>query len=278
MKFRRNPLPKKWFENLCFFGIIVLVTFGFACDMFILLPAVHDRNSVWYKFNIGLAVFLLYNVLGNLIACLIIDTSVDFERCKVPPEGDEARLEWRHCLKCDGLVPPRAWHCKVCDVCILKRDHHCNITGCCVGYCNIRYFVCFILHVFYGSIYTTIYQLYYMSQRSYISLIKEVLLGPFPILDLTVLNLLCLKFIAVYGSCVSLYYYTPLVLQGTVRFDRGKHNKYNCGLAYNLKSVFGERMLWVLLSPLLTSKLPTDGCSFKTNSAHLSSANEIIAV
>jgi palmitoyltransferase len=41
---------------------------------------------------------------------------------------------WKLCVVCEAVTPPRAWHCNVCNICILKREHHCMFVGYCVGH------------------------------------------------------------------------------------------------------------------------------------------------
>ncbi|XP_017868438.1 PREDICTED: probable palmitoyltransferase ZDHHC24 [Drosophila arizonae] len=275
MKFRSKPYPKTWFEILLSLSILILLPVTFVFDIFFILPALHEPYSFWYYFNIVLAVFLNLNIEANMLAGMLIDTSVDYEQCQPPPEGDAARLEWRHCTTCDRLAPPRSWHCKLCDVCILRRDHHCNIVGSCVGHHTIRYFVCFVIQFTFGSVYSTIYHLYFMLSYNYTMVVIHLICGPFPLFELVTLNVFSWKLLALYSTCTAFRYYLPHVLHGTVRFDRGP--KYDCGLAYNLRCVFGERMFLVLLSPFISSKLPTDGYSFQINPNHIT-AKSVMAV
>ncbi|XP_030237936.1 probable palmitoyltransferase ZDHHC24 isoform X3 [Drosophila navojoa] len=274
MRVRRNPLPRRLVDILCYLVIGVFLPIVFIFEIIVVLPAIHEPGGFLHTFTFLMAMFLLFNIKGNLIVSMLIDTSVD-EQCRPPPEGDAARLEWRHCAICDRLAPPRSWHCKLCGVCILRRDHHCNIVGSCVGHHTMRYFVCFVAQFAFGSIYSTIYQLYFMLGYNYTLLVTQLVCGPFPLFELVTINVFSWKLLAVYTTCSAFCYYLPHVLHGTVRFDSGP--KYDCGLAYNLRCVLGERMFLVLLSPFIVSELPTDGYSFQINPNHIT-AKSVMAV
>ena len=51
------------------------------------------------------------------------------------------------CDYCHKMRYPRAHHCKRCNLCIIQADHHCSWLGTCIGYSNLRYFLCFLLHL-----------------------------------------------------------------------------------------------------------------------------------
>lgn len=113
-----------------------------------------------------------------------------------------------------------------------------------------------------------------MLDYNYISLIIQLIGGPFPLFELIAINVLSWKLIAVYLACASFRYYLLLVVRGTIRFESGR--RYDCGLAYNLRSVLGERMFLVLLLPFISSKLPTDGYSFQINPNHITAKSEMV--
>ncbi|KAH8416088.1 hypothetical protein KR222_008042, partial [Zaprionus bogoriensis] len=276
MKVRRNPLPRRLVDVLCYLVIGVFLPIVFIFEIVVVLPAIHEPGSFLHSYTFLMAMFLLFNIKGNMIACMLIDTSVDYENAVKPAEGSAEYSEWRHCTICDRLAPPRSWHCKVCKVCILKRDHHCLFTGCCVGQHNHRYFMCFVIYLFLGAVYALTYNSYYMwvlhgdTFFRWSSLIK--LICPMFMVMLgnlwTNLQLLfySLNIVAMLYALVMLIYHLPLVLRGEVCAENGKDHAYNRGISLNLRSVFGERMHMALLSPLLESRLPEDGYSWKTQS------------
>jgi hypothetical protein len=63
---------------------------------------------------------------------------------KIPTMAQSARA--RFCRKCCQFKPPRCHHCSVCGRCILKMDHHCVWVVNCVGACNYKFFLLFLLY------------------------------------------------------------------------------------------------------------------------------------
>jgi hypothetical protein len=57
--------------------------------------------------------------------------------------------QYRYCLKCDNIKPPRTHHCSACKQCVMKMDHHCPWVGNCVG---LRTHKTFWLFLFYSTI------------------------------------------------------------------------------------------------------------------------------
>ncbi|EDW09546.1 probable palmitoyltransferase ZDHHC24 [Drosophila mojavensis] len=282
MRVRRNPLPRRLVDILCYLVIGVFLPIVFIFEIIVVLPAIHEPGGFLHTFTFLMAMFLLFNIKGNMLACMMIDTSVD-QRVKAPPEGDAARLDWRHCTTCDRLAPPRSWHCKVCGVCILKRDHHCLFTGCCIGHENHRYFMLFTMYLFIGSVYALSYNSVFMwilNADVYCNWLTALKVAC-PIFMLVIgsfwtnLQLLfySLNILALLYSVVILVYHVPIVLRGEVCAESGKQHKYNNGLYANLRSVFGQRMHIAWLSPLIRSELPGDGYTWSTSSGESKKRN-----
>ena len=59
-------------------------------------------------------------------------------------------VQWRYCMKCRAIRPPRAHHCSSCARCVLRMDHHCPWVGNCVGLLNHKFFLNFVLHATIG--------------------------------------------------------------------------------------------------------------------------------
>ena len=111
------------------------------------------------------AIFILHQVLGSLTKLFTVDSSI---RGVVlpstttslsppsPPSAASSRRPTQYCMVCECYTPPRAFHCRDCGICILKRTHHCLFAKRCVGYKNFRFFLCLLLYVCIGCLYSSI--------------------------------------------------------------------------------------------------------------------------
>ncbi|EDW01303.1 probable palmitoyltransferase ZDHHC24 [Drosophila grimshawi] len=271
MKYR-IPIIRNASDFVYFLIISVLLPIVLLFDVIVVLPEIHEPDSFPYDFTIIMALLIYFNIHGNMIACMIIATSVKFETVREPSAADAERLEWRHCKTCDRFAPPRSWHCRYCGVCILKRDHHCGFMGCCIGHHNHRYFVCFVFYLFVGAIYALVYNTLYIVvfTDGVANCWKNALVVRFPahipscsfwvnvqiiIFGLNIFTLIC--------ASMALIQQVSIVLRGAVSAECGRHPKYNCGIYHNLRSVFGVRMHLAWICPLIESRLPSDGYSWK---------------
>lgn len=262
MRFRRNPLPRRLEEILCFLSIGVLLPIAFIHYILVVLPAVHELGSFPYVFALLTATFLMVNIEGNLLACMIIDTSVDQDRVEAASNGDKDCVGWKYCPQCHRLAPPRSWHCKLCGICILRRDHHCMFSGYCVGHRNHRYFICFLIYLMGASVQYLIYCSIYIwlengTQFLFVNLLRNVMDSVFVIFYILNLVLIILAFVA-------LNYYVPMLLRGEV-FGESNHNihEFNNGVDNNLRTVFGQRMYVAWIFPSIASQLPEDGYTWQ---------------
>ncbi|KRF79957.1 uncharacterized protein Dvir_GJ21996, isoform C [Drosophila virilis] len=262
MKFRRNPLPRRLVDVLCFLTIVVVIPLGILYDFIFVLPAYHQPGGYAYAFTVLTVLFMFLNGIANLIACMIVDTSVD-QRVVLYSNGDVEPLNWRHCAICDKLAPPRSWHCKACGVCILKRDHHCMFTGCCIGHLNYRYFVCFVFYLFVLSAHLLVYNSIHLKSFFSLLTIFHFWTDPWGMLHKHLLSLNVLLFVI---TSITLVYNVPKMLRGRVCTECKASQKYNCGVNYNLKNIFGQQMYIAWLSPLIKSQLPDDGYTWKSKS------------
>lgn len=77
MRVRRNPLPRRLVDAACYLVIGVFLPIVFIFEIIVVLPAIHEPGSFPHTFTFLMAMFLLFNIKGNMIAAMLIDTSVD---------------------------------------------------------------------------------------------------------------------------------------------------------------------------------------------------------
>lgn len=128
MKIRPRPYPKTFSDwgTTLFLALAIPVTYWF--ELWIVIPTLINTNSLFYTFNFVLGTFILFNVVSNMMALILCNTSIMGQRI-VRPAGKANSTLWKFCAVCESITPPRSWHCATCGVCILKRDHHCMFTG-----------------------------------------------------------------------------------------------------------------------------------------------------
>lgn len=258
-----------------FAALLLVVALFLYYEMLSILPDLYDTSGLFYKVHWVLALFVTYNVVGNMIYCHVTDSSfLSLPRDSQDPIVTEAHL-WHLCTHCQMLVPPRAWHCRLCNACVLKRDHHCNVTASCIGHRNQRFFIALLFHLTLGTLASLVYNVIHM-----VVVRVPMLRDPFFIMaaaledfdagefmstmtaDTTklIINGVALKLslfcFALAGS--QFVYHCFLIARGTSTFQMWDCS-YDLGFWSNVRCVLGERMFWTLLSPMIDSPLPHDG-------------------
>jgi palmitoyltransferase len=134
--------------------IILIALLGYV-GFFVILPNICEIGGIASYFHVINGIFLLYNIYFNYILAVI--TSPGHPAPELATLIEEGTLHnYKHCKKCDHPKPPRTHHCSVCRKCILKMDHHCPYISNCVGHLNYRYFFCFLLWTFVGTLYLSV--------------------------------------------------------------------------------------------------------------------------
>ncbi|XP_023162730.1 probable palmitoyltransferase ZDHHC24 [Drosophila hydei] len=266
----RALLPRSAGDGMCFMLIAAGVPLTYIFQVTVIMPELHNVGSFWYTIIWLAGIFLVFNITSNLLACMLVDTSIKMHILK-PPLEPQLLSRWHMCDRCQALVPPRSWHCETCDVCVLKRNHHCRFTCCCIGHHNYRYFFYFLFYMGLGALYVTInasIYLWYLHADFYwrpYTLVTILV----PAISLTVhaswenfyVVIYELNILAFLMSVLMLIYHRPILQRGTVVKDR-LSNAYNLGLRGNMEMVLGKRMYWTWLSPFVRSELPHDGVNW----------------
>lgn len=250
-----------------FFLLAIPVTYWF--EIWVVAPEVHSTNSYALYFTMILGTFLLFNIVSNVLATMMCDTSIRNE-IMTPSENSVigGTNTWHFCATCETLVPPRSWHCRTCRTCILKRDHHCIFTGSCIGHKNHRFFMGILFYLFVATVYSSVYNNYFIwglhaeEFLSWTSLAKIL----FPMLMLIIdvsskqyyLLIYLVNMVGMLFSGVLLYYHYNLIVKGAVVHEKA-NPQYNFGRKKNLEIVFGKRWRLAWIAPFINSPLPHDG-------------------
>ncbi|XP_065860074.1 probable protein S-acyltransferase 12 isoform X1 [Euphorbia lathyris] len=196
---------------------------------------------------------------------------VDGLECGAPSSDSlDSRQAVSYCNHCQNSKPPRCHHCSVCQRCVLKMDHHCVWVVNCVGACNYKFFLLFLLYTFLETTIDTLVLL-----PSFIKFFDEaknhtnspgdlaVLFLAFVLNLAFSLSLLC--FIVLHASMLSSNTTSIEMYEkkGVVRW------KYDLGRKKNFEQVFGlNKALWLL--PMFSKEdlenIPSlHGLDFPTN-------------
>ncbi|KAM8705420.1 hypothetical protein ACLKA7_009820 [Drosophila subpalustris] len=254
--------------------LLFVVGFYVWYEMLYILPEMCDTHGRFYMLNCFLAVYLLHNILGNMICCWRTDTSfLAVAKGRRQPLASEAHL-WHLCTHCQMLVPPRTWHCRLCNTCILKRDHHCNVTANCIGHANQRYFIAMLVNLTLGNVVAFFYNFFYIFKvRLPFFSDPLILLSRFEGFD-PVQYLNSLKtdpnWLIINGIILKLCVFSMVFVASQLGIQlfmvsRGscmyaiRDRSYDLGFWANWQMVLGKRMFWTWLSPLISSPLPKDG-------------------
>ncbi|XP_011192711.2 probable palmitoyltransferase ZDHHC24 [Zeugodacus cucurbitae] len=267
MRLRRTFLPRSLRDIGCFLIMMTFIPIAFVFELTVVLPEFHATNGIVYFLTCLFGIFLLFNLMANMLACMLVDTSARTV-VLMPPTNERQRQYWRYCSVCEMLAPPRSWHCNICDTCILKRDHHCSFTGSCIGHQNQRYFVFFVLYLAIGATYAAIYNSIYfwwLHSETYVNWLTAIKIV-FPMfmfcIDVSRQNfyllIYMLNIITSAYSIVLIAYHAPFILRGGKECER-EPKRYDLGVRRNLEMVLGKRMNMTWISPFIQSDLPHDG-------------------
>ncbi|CAF1031413.1 unnamed protein product [Didymodactylos carnosus] len=296
----RLLIPRDRGELVPIFFILFLICIYTIFELFVILPSIY-HNIFTYKeiLHLIFGLYIIYNLLGNMILCMITDTSTDTIICPVllpPPNvkhvvGDSNssvinHYNWHYCNPCEVNVPPRAQHCHLCKKCILKREHHCSFLGRCIGYRNIRYYICFIFWAWFGLIYCNALHFDYTYELVGKFSYKVIIACVFPfgawLFGLLDHFSLLLSFICSTSVVMNLYLMFLLFKQffliynGQTSYESVKNIKiYSMNTKSNIEHVFGKNWHLILFSPLISSTPLGDGMTFDIYNGDTKKKNEL---
>lgn len=246
---------------------MIPVTFWF--ELWIVVPEIHGFGSGLHLFYFGLGVFVAFNIVSNLFAIMICETSLRNQIVQ-PPENAEEK-GWRLCTTCEAVAPPRSWHCSVCNTCILKRDHHCIFSGCCIGFHNHRYFMMLLFYLALATGLCAVYNSYFIwfvnasDFKAWVSYAKVMFPLAFLVVDYSFRQyyflIYLIDMIGAFLTGTLFYYHCTLIKDGTVVHERNRKigKVYNLGLKQNILLVLGQRYYLTWVSPFVTSTISHDG-------------------
>lgn len=159
-----------------------------------------------------------------------------------------------YCSKCQNGKPPRCHHCSVCQRCVLKMDHHCIWVVNCVGACNYKFFLLFVVYTFLITTLDTLVLLpsfiKFFRQSKNQSLLPGNIAVIFLVFVLNLafsLSLLC--FVIMHASLLSSNTTSVEVYEK----KKSPQWRYDMGWKRNFEQVFGaNKVLWFF--PLFSKK------------------------
>ncbi|VDO37149.1 unnamed protein product [Onchocerca flexuosa] len=123
----------------CLVHFLLVIIVG--CEYLILFPY---EQQVRPSFLIP----LYYTIGAYLIVCILFHYQ---KACSVDPGRPEFSNEEPLCISCGYHKPEGAHHCSLCGRCVLYMDHHCVWINQCVGLNNHRYFLQFVIYVWFSQ-------------------------------------------------------------------------------------------------------------------------------
>ncbi|CAH0404871.1 unnamed protein product [Chilo suppressalis] len=261
-----NKLVKRLLEHVFYLTIVFMLIPGFLYfEICVVIPSVVPQWTVPHYIHLCSAVFLLLNIVGNMIYGMFTDTSI-----KGHVLYKYNQKNWTLCTICECLRPHRAWHCDICNTCILKRDHHCTFFACCVGYYNHRYFMLFTMYIFIAMVYSFYFNVKFVAQ--FLTWNHGLIIAKFvlPIVSVVIdsgseslyVFLVVINIIVGLFTGFLFFYHFNNILKGKIVHETKhsiKDSHYDKGWRSNLIEVFGSKWYLTWFLPFIHSPLPGNG-------------------
>lgn len=74
---RQNLMPRRLGDRLCFLALVLFLPICFVYNTTFILPYIHEPGSTWFILSYLAYIFAVFNIIGNFLACWMIDTSVN---------------------------------------------------------------------------------------------------------------------------------------------------------------------------------------------------------
>lgn len=274
MKLRKKFWPRTVADFAATFFLLINIPIHFWFELWVVFPEVHGSGSALHIIFCLLGLFIVFNIVSNLMGVILCDTSTR-DLIISPPRNCET-VGWRLCATCEAVAPPRSWHCPVCDVCILKRDHHCVFSGCCIGFRNHRYYMMLLFHMAVATTVCVLYNSYFIwfvhatDFKGWISYVKVVFPLAMLVYDTNIQQYyFVIYLIGIIGAMLTstlFIYHLDLIKKGTIVHEK-THKvpfTYDIGAKENIKLVLGSQYHLVWISPFIQSPLTHDGVHWET--------------
>lgn len=262
----RNNIAKdraNLFGILSTLGLLALVTINDLITLYHEFPI----NPIFSILALSLGVFILINIYGNMFRAISVDTSIYSN-----PAPSIQLIGWKYCSICEQYAPPRSYHCLTCDKCILKRHNHCLFLAKCIGYKNIRFYLLFIVYVWFGTLLSNVINLNFylnsinsLSFKSILKIFVPWLAWLFGLITLKDFFFTFTNTITVILFFLIFFYFLiniNLVLNNQTWYEKSKKIHYKSSKYENLIEAIGFNWKSAFFWPFITLKLPNNGSHF----------------
>jgi len=271
VRYRKSVMPRQMSDLGAFIFVTCMIPLTYIWEVYFITPELYKGEVGRWYVHMTLGFIIVTNIVGNFVGLWLVDTST---RHIVIPSG-QIGDKWHFCASCEAVSPPRAWHCSSCNTCILKREHHCMFAGYCVGHFNHRYFILFLVWLWFGVVYCTYFNSLYVWTLEDAFSVFAILKFIFPLImimsgmDMSY-SQVAIFFWSVHVAAlllvtVLLIYHVRLICIGATTFESNRRIKYyNLGLKQNWLEVLGHSWALAIIWPFGDSKLPHNGVSWDT--------------
>ena len=264
---------------LCICLACALISAIIYVVFFVISPMVFPTVSLGSLFHYPFVMWVASNIMFNYVMSLAVAPGSpeshftdNASNAGHVDDDDRSKGGWsRFCKKCNKPKPPRAHHCHMCGHCVLKMDHHCPWINACVGHRNQRYFLLFLVYLWFGTLYVSM--VLFLCNMGLVGSMSNVFGTPSLLFTfvLCVAIFFAMSFFVAWNAHLSLSNQTTVEWHGNKMREKEARNRgdifwnqYNLGRRRNLQQIFGPfRQWWQILLPSM-SPLDSNGHAFPT--------------